>query len=83
MGVDSRKAGNSPVAENIERLIKENRLSSPKIARYAGMSPRNLRDIINGNKLVRASEIVIIAEALRVDVAELFHLEEDVDDGII
>lgn len=66
------KNGNYPVAENLKRIIEERMLHKPDIARQAGLSPRNLSDILSGSKLIRASEISKIADALRIDVSELF-----------
>lgn len=71
-GREQRRLSNSPVANNLERLIKEKDLKQANVARAAGMKPRNLSDILNGYKVVRANEILKLAIAIGVNVEELF-----------
>ncbi len=73
--LEKRKKDNSPVAENLKRIIEDRALHQPEIARRAGLEPRNLCDIINGQKLIRAREIEAVAAALDVGVEELFWRE--------
>ena len=78
---ESIKNGNSPVAGNIARILEEKTMERAKIARKAGLKPRELTDIINNCKVIRASEIEALAEALGVEVQELFAREVDVEDS--
>ena len=80
---ESIKNGNSPVAGNIARILEEKTMERAKIARKAGLKPRELTDIINNCKVVRASEIEALAEVLGVEVQELFVRETDVEDSIL
>lgn len=80
---ESIKNGNSPVAGNIARILEEKTMERAKIARKAGLKPRELTDIINNCKVVRACEIEALAEALGVEVQELFVREMDVEDSIL
>lgn len=81
--LEKRKAGNSPVAENLKMIIEERALHQAEIARRAGLEPRNLCDIIKGNKLIRASEIEALAKVMAVEVQELFARQVDVEDSIL
>lgn len=72
-----RRKLNEPVASNIERIIKDGALSRPEVARRAGLKPRQLTDMLNGGAYIKASQILAIAEALRVNVTELFMCDED------
>lgn len=74
-----RRKLNEPVASNIERIIKDGALSRPEVARRAGLKPKQLTDILNGGAYIKANQILGIAEALRVDISELF--AEDGDEG--
>lgn len=78
-----RRKLNDPVASNIERIIKNNALSRPEVARRAGLTPKQLTDILNGGAYVKASQILAIAEALRIDVTELFMCDENEGNYII
>lgn len=80
---ESIKNGNSPVAGNIARILEEKTMERAKIARKAGLKPRELTDIINNCKVIRAFEIEALAEALGVEVQELFAREADVEDSIL
>lgn len=80
---ESIKNGNSPVAGNIARILEEKTMERAKIARKAGLKPRELTDIINNCKVIRAAEIEALAEALGVEVQELFAREVDVEDSIL
>ncbi|MBS6295944.1 MAG: helix-turn-helix transcriptional regulator [Dialister sp.] len=73
--LEKRRVGNSPVAENLEKIIEERALHQAEIARRAGLKPRNLCDIIKGNKLIRANEIETLAKVLNIGVEDLFRRE--------
>ena len=81
----SEKIKNSiaPVAGNIARILEEKTMIRAKVARKAGLKPRELTDILNGWKIIRAAEIDALAEAMGVEVQELFAREVSVEDLIL
>lgn len=62
---------NSPVAENIARIIAEKGLKQVHVSKKAGYSARGLSDMLNGRKLIKVSDLVRIAAALDVDAKYL------------
>ena len=62
----------SLVQQNIIRIIDEKCLMKKGVARRAGISQQALSDIIAGRKVIRADIIPPLANALGVDVDELF-----------
>lgn len=66
------KNSNSPVAENIERIIKERGLKQVYVAERAGMSSQALCDILKGRRLIRIGEVPNLAYALGVEPNELY-----------
>lgn len=81
--LQKRKLANAPVAGNLKRIIEERMLTQSKLARKAGLTPKNLSDIVCGYKLIRASEILSLAEALGVGVEELFEEHDSEEKYII
>ena len=49
----------------------------------AGFKPRQLTDMLNGGAYIKAIQILAIAEALRVNVNDLFISEDDEENYII
>lgn len=70
------RKSNYPVTDNLKRITEERTLSRPAIARRSGITPKKLSDIMNGYVLVRACEILRLAETLDIGVEELFKTEE-------
>lgn len=58
---------NSPVAENIARIIAEKGLKQVHVSEKAGYNAQNLSNTIHGRKLIKVSDLVRIAAALEVD----------------
>ena len=58
---------NSPVAENIARIIAEKGLKQVHVSEKAGYSAQSLSDMLNGRKLIKVSDLVRISAALDVD----------------
>ena len=58
---------NSPVAENIARIIAEKGLKQVHVSEKAGYNAQNLSDMTHGRKLIKVSDLVRIAAALEVD----------------
>ena len=54
---------NSPVAENIARIIAEKGLKHVHVSEKAGYSAHGLSDMLNGRKLIKVSDLVRIAAA--------------------
>lgn len=63
---------NSPVAENIARIIAEKGLKQVHVSEKAGYSAHGLSDMLNGRKLIKVSDLVRIAVALDVDANSLY-----------
>ena len=66
---------NGNVPGNIERIIDEKGLKKSSIAKKAGMKPQELTDMLNGRKLIKVKDIMTLAQALQVDMNELFKTE--------
>lgn len=75
--------GNKPVADNIRRIIDDNALSRPAIARRAGIDRRRFWDMLNGNTIIRPAEALRIAKAMGVGIEELFTEESNGDSRVI
>lgn len=58
---------NSPVAENIARIIAEKGLKQVYVSHKAGYSAQSLSDMINGRKLIKVSDVLRVAAVLEVD----------------
>ena len=66
----------STVQRNVKRIIEEKGLLKKGVAKRAGMTSQSLSDIIAGRKVIRADMVPVLANALSVDVMELFREEE-------
>ena len=64
---------NAPVAENIERIIKEKGFKQCAIARKIGYSPQELCDMVNGRRIIKVNDIPKFCLALDIDVNDLFY----------
>lgn len=63
---------NFPVADNIERIIKERGLKQCSVASKAGFKKQPFCDMLNGRRLIKVSDVTIIAKALGVSTSELY-----------
>jgi len=63
---------NSIVPAAIERIIEKRGMKKCVVAARANMTPQILNDMLNGRRLIKASDIVMIAQALDVTPNELF-----------
>ena len=63
---------NSPVAQNIVKILNEKGLKQKKIAQLAGFSEQSFCDAINGRRILKIAEVKIIASALDVSIDDLF-----------
>ncbi len=66
------KEANSPVAENIKLRIEANGLKKKTVAAKAGLTQNELTDIFGGRRIVKAREILALAEAMEAPVSVLF-----------
>ena len=57
----------------IKEKQKEQRVSSKQLSELAGISEATISSIINGNSSPRTSVLLDIAQALKVDVRDLFN----------
>lgn len=65
------------VNKNIRRIILKTGLKQGDVAEAAGISKAVFSNIVRCERKVYADEVASIAAALRIPVAELFHLEMD------
>lgn len=63
---------NSTVPAAIERIINQRGMKKCVVAARANMTPQMFNDMLNGRRLIKASDIVMIAQALGVTPNELF-----------
>lgn len=63
---------NFPVADNIERIIKEKGLKQCAVASKAGFKTQPFNDMLKGRRLIKISDVEIIAKALGVTTNELY-----------
>lgn len=63
---------NHPVAENITKVIEEKGLKQRSVAERAGFSIQAFSDMLNGRKIIKISEVPIIAKALEITVNDLY-----------
>lgn len=67
---------NSPVAENVKRIISESGMKQYAIARKIGYTSQELTDMIYGRRIIKISDIPKFCSALDVDVGMLFRTEQ-------
>ena len=61
------------IVTNIKNIIKSKKLKKGDIALKLELSDQLFSDILHGRKLLRVENILLIAEALEVDIADLFY----------
>lgn len=76
-----KENNNSVVPENIERVIREKGIKQCAIAKKAGYSKQQFSDMMNGRKIIKAIDILIIANALGVTPNDLYGISEEKDAG--
>lgn len=67
---------NTPVAENIARIIQEKGLKQTFVAKNAGYTPQMFNDMLTGRKIIRVSDVIRIYPVLDVDVNCLYGIEK-------
>lgn len=68
---------NSVVPENIERIIREKGIKQCAVAEKAGYSKQQFNDMLNGRKIIKAVDILTIAQALGVFPNDLYGIKEE------
>lgn len=61
------------IINNLIDLVERKKLKKGAIAAKLGLSSQQFSDILHGRKLLRVENIPLIAEALEVDIADLFY----------
>lgn len=63
---------NASVPKNLSRIIKERGLKQSAVARWAGYTSQQFTDMLNGRKLIKPCDVAALANALCVNVGDLF-----------
>lgn len=63
---------NSPVAENVKRIISESGMKQHVIATRIGYTSQELTDMIYGRRIIKINDVPKISAALGVDIGTLF-----------
>ena len=63
---------NSILPNNINRIIDERGLKQCAVGQRAGYSRQQFNSMLNGRKVIKVCDAIAIADALGVDVGELF-----------
>jgi transcriptional regulator with XRE-family HTH domain len=67
---------------NLERLRKARNLSKVAFAHAVGMTPQQLGDLVNSTDNPKVSTLQRIADALRVDISEIFRSPSEGDTAL-
>lgn len=67
---------NTPVAENIERIISEKGLKKTFVAQKAGYTAQMFNDMIKGRKIIKVSDIFRLCSVLGVDANYLYGIKK-------
>ena len=63
---------NDVLPKNINRLIEEKGLKQCAVAQRAGYSKHQFNAMLNGRRVIKVCDAIVIADALDVNVSELF-----------
>lgn len=63
---------NSPFSGGLATIIKEKGLKQVYVAEKAGFTANELSDMLNGRKLIKACDILKIAQALGVTANDIY-----------
>lgn len=67
-----REKQRDPIAEAVKVTISEKGLVQRAVAHRAGFTEQQFSDMMNGRKIIKASDLGAIAKALGVNVAALY-----------
>ena len=68
---------NANVPANIVRLMEKRGLKQGAVADWAGYSKQQFSDMLNGRRIIKACDVLAIANALDVEIGELFARTSD------
>lgn len=71
----SSKDYNATLPSNINRIITERGLKQCAVAAMAGLSARQLNDMLNGRRIIKPCDVVAIAEVLDITPNELYGVQ--------
>lgn len=66
---------NATLPCNINRIITERGLKQGAVASMAGLSARQLSDMLNGRRIIKPCDVVAIAEVLDITPNELYGIQ--------
>lgn len=66
-----------PIAVGIKRLITQKGLLQGVVARRSGFSERQFSDMMNDRRIIKACDLIPIASALNVEIAEIYSAGKD------
>lgn len=69
---------NKPVSSGLLTIISQKGLKRVYVAEKVGCTPQELCDMINGRRLIKACDILKLADALDVKLDDLFKKEREV-----
>ena len=67
-----KKLDNWPITKNVAKIMREDELSEKDVAKRAGYSEREFKDVLNNNRIITAFDIIKLYTALDVDANALF-----------
>lgn len=76
-------SSNAPVANNIERIIKEKGMKQRYCASKIGCSAQEFNAMLKGKKIIRANDIPKISRALGVEISELFTRHNENENKVV
>lgn len=69
---------NKPVSTRLLTIISKKGLKQVYVAEKVGCTPQELCDMLNGRRLIKACDILKLADALDVKLDDLFKEEKEV-----
>lgn len=66
------------LGQKIQQLRKERKITQERLAELVGIDPKNISRIENGNNYPTAENLTSIAEALSVNIYELFVFKDEI-----
>lgn len=63
---------NVPFDDGISKIIQEKGFKQVYVAKQAGFTSQGLSDMLNGRKLIKACDIVLIAKVLGVKMDDIY-----------
>lgn len=71
------KTSNGVVADNLKEIISEQGLTHAEVAKKAGLTKQEMSDMLNGRRLIKASDIERLIDILHVDANRMFRRPEE------